>query len=221
MEKETNIDKKNSSKKEISKIEKCLKAISRVVVSNCIRLYCKIVYKYEVIGKENIPKEGAFIFCGNHRSYLDPPLIVVTCPRKMRFMAKEELKSNGLFGFLCYAYNAIYVKRDSKDIGPLKEAMKELKNGGCIGIFPEGTRNGMEKNDGKLKNGASYMSLKTGAKLVPIGIKGEAKPWHKVTITYGKPLDFSELLKEKSAKDLEDYVSEKLKEEILKLSKEN
>ncbi|MCI8310183.1 MAG: 1-acyl-sn-glycerol-3-phosphate acyltransferase [Clostridia bacterium] len=207
--------------KKKSKIQEIFKAISRVVVSNCIRFYCKIVYKYEILGRENIPKEGALIFCGNHRSYLDPPLIVVTCPRKMRFMAKEELRKNGLFGFLCYIYNSIFVKRDSKDIGPLKEAMKELKNGECIGIFPEGTRNGMDKNDGKLKNGASYMSLKTGAKLVPIGIKGEAKPWHKVTLTYGKPLDFSDMLKDKSAKELEDYVSERLKEEIIKLSSEN
>jgi 1-acyl-sn-glycerol-3-phosphate acyltransferase len=200
-------------------LQNVLKAISRFIVTWSIRIYCKIVYRYEVIGKENVPKEGAFIFCGNHRSYLDPPIMVITCPRKMRFMAKEELRKNGLFGFLCYAYNAIYVKRDSKDIGPLKEALKELKNGGCIGIFPEGTRNGMEKNEGKVKNGASYMSLKTGAKLVPVGIKGGEKPWQKLTIEYGKPLDFSEMLKDKSAKDLEDYVSEKLMEEIIKLSK--
>jgi 1-acyl-sn-glycerol-3-phosphate acyltransferase len=202
-------------------LQDALKTISRVIVTNSIRLYCKIVYRYEVKGKENIPKEGALIFCGNHRSYLDPPLMVVTCPRKMRFMAKEELSKNGLFGFLCYAYNAIYVKRDSKDIGPLKEALKELKNGGCIGIFPEGTRNGIEKNEGKVKNGAAYMSLKTGAKLVPVGISGEEKPWHKITINYGKPLDYSELLKEKSAKELEDFVSEELMKKIIELSKEN
>jgi 1-acyl-sn-glycerol-3-phosphate acyltransferase len=202
-------------------LQDALKTISRVIVTNSIRLYCKIVYRYEVKGKENIPKEGALIFCGNHRSYLDPPLMVVTCPRKMRFMAKEELRKNGLFGFLCYAYNAIYVKRDSKDIGPLKEALKELKNGGCIGIFPEGTRNGIEKNEGKVKNGAAYMSLKTGAKLVPVGISGEEKPWHKITINYGKPLDYSELLKEKSAKELEDFVSEELMKKIIELTKEN
>jgi 1-acyl-sn-glycerol-3-phosphate acyltransferase len=199
-------------------LKKGLKGIIRVIVTNAILLYCKIVFKLKVIGKENVPKEGALIFCGNHRSYLDPPLIVVTSPRQMRFMAKEELRK-GPFGILCYAYNAIFVKRDAKDIGPLKEAMKELKNGGCIGIFPEGTRNGMEKNDGKIKNGAAYMSLKTGAKLVPIGIKGDQKPFHQMTITFGKPLDFSEELKEKSAKELEDYVSEKLMEEIIKLTK--
>ena len=195
------------------------KACSRVIVTNVIRLYCKIVYRYQVIGKENVPKEGSLLFCGNHMSYLDAPLMIVTSPRKMRFMAKQELKKNLLFGYLCFAYDAIYVKRDAKDIGPLKEAIKELKNGGCIGIFPEGTRNGMEKNEGKMKNGASYMSLKTGSKIVPIGIKGEVKPFHKVTITYGKPLDFSKLLEEKTAKELEETVTEKLKDEIIKLSK--
>lgn len=205
-------------KKFLGVLEEIFKAISRVVVKIAIYVYCKIVYRAKIIGRNNIPKTGAVILCGNHRTYLDPPLIEVTSTRKVRFIAKEELKSNKLFSFLCYIYDGIYVKRDSKDIGPMKVALKALKDGECIGIFPEGTRNGMEKNDGKLKNGAAYMSLKTGAKLVPIGIKGEVKPFHRVTLTYGKPLDFSELLKEKTAKELEDYVSEELKKEILKLT---
>ena len=76
------------------------KAISRFVVTNVIRLYCKIVYKYEVIGKENIPKEGALLFCGNHTSYLDGPLIIITSPRTMRFMAKQDLMDGrGKSGF--------------------------------------------------------------------------------------------------------------------------
>ena len=202
-----------------NKAKLVFKYINRFIVTNSIRLYCKIVYRYKIIGKENIPKEGSLLFCGNHRSNLDPPMIVITCPRKMRFIAKEELKKNFLFRYLCYVYEAIYVKRDSKDIGPLKEAMKELKSGGCIGIFPEGTRNGMEKNNGEMKNGATYMSLKTGAKIIPIGLKGEPKPFHKITISFGKPLDFSEMLKEKEIKQVEEIATKKLKEEIIKLSK--
>ena len=199
--------------------KEAFKAVCRAIVTTTIYIYCKIVYRAKIIGKENIPKEGALVFCGNHRTYLDPPLIVVTASRKMSFIAKEELRKNLLFRFLVFAYDGIYVKRDSKDIGPMKEALKILKNGGCIGIFPEGTRNGMEKNEGgKLKNGAAYLSLKTNAKIIPIGIKGEPKPFHRVTITYGKPMDFSELLKDKKAKELEDYVSEQLKDEIIRLS---
>ena len=199
------------------KLSEIWKAISRAVVTNVIRAYSKIVYRYKVYGKENIPKDGALLFCGNHTTYFDGPLIIISSPRKMRFMAKQELSKNLLFKYLCYAYNAIYVKRDSRDIGPLKEALKELKNGGCIGIFPEGTRNGMDKNDGKMRNGAAYMSLQTGAKIIPIGINGEAKPFHKVTITYGKPIDFSKLLEGKNVKDVEEEATEMLKNEIVKL----
>ena len=129
-----------------------LKKIGRVIISFLIRTYCRIVYRVKIIGKENIPQEGNLLFCGNHRTYLDPPLIIVTAGRHMRFMAKEELKKNPLFAFLGVVYDGIYVKRDEKDIGPLKTALKTLKDGKCVGLFPEGTRNGLEKNDGKVKN---------------------------------------------------------------------
>ena len=136
----------------------------------------------------------------------------------MRFMAKEELKKNPLFALLGVLFEGIYVKRDSKDISSLKTALKTLKNGGCIGLFPEGTRNGFEKNEGAIKNGASYMALKTGAQIVPIGIVGNAKPFTKNAIIYGKPLDLSEFANKKVEKEDDDKVSNLLKEQILLLS---
>ncbi len=199
-------------------MKKILRKILRVIVAFSIFWYCKFVYRIKIVGKENVPKEGALLFCGNHRTYLDPPLITVTAGRKMSFMAKEELKNNPFIRFLCFTFDGIWVKRDNKDIGSLKSAMKILKNGGCVGIFPEGTRNGMEKNEGKLKNGASYMALKTGAKIVPIGIQGPAKPFTKNTIIYGEPLDFSEYTSGKIDKGIEDKVSEELKEKIIALT---
>lgn len=195
-----------------------LKKIARGFVSGVIYSYCKIVYRMKIIGKENIPQEGALLFCGNHKTYLDPPLIVVTAGRKMSFMAKEELSKNPLMRFLCLIYDGIWVKRDSKDIVSLKTALKVLKSGGCIGIFPEGTRNGMEKNDGKMKNGAAYMALKTGAQIVPIGIQGTAKPFSKNAIIYGKPIDCRKYIDEKVDKDAENKVTEDLKEQIIMLT---
>ncbi len=197
-----------------------LKKVLRVIVRSCIFLYCKIIYRIKIIGKENIPKEGALLFCGNHRNYLDPQLIVCTSGRHMSFMAKEELKKNPFFAFLGYVFDVIYVKRDEKDISALKEALKTLKSGNCIGIFPEGTRNGFEKNEGEIKNGTAYMALKTGAKIIPIGIVGTAKPFSKNAIIYGKPLDFSELTNgsKKVDKEIEDKASEIIKNEILKLA---
>ena len=201
-------------------MKKFFRELGKAFIRFCILVYCKIVYRVKIIGKENVPKEGALMFCGNHRTYLDPPLIVVTAGRDMRFMAKEELRKNPLFAFLGFLFEGIYVKRDEKDISALKTALKTLKDGKCIGLFPEGTRNGLEKNDGKVKNGAAYMALKTGAKVVPIGIVGPAKPFTKNAIIYGVPLDFSEYRGDKKAeKEAEDKVSEIIMNEIIKLSK--
>ena len=195
------------------------KKIGRVIVSFLILTYCRIVYRVKIIGKENIPQEGTLLFCGNHRTYLDPPLIIVTAGRYMRFLAKEELRKNPFFAFLGVVFDGIYVKRDSKDVSALKTTLKALKDGESIALFPEGTRNGLEKNDGKIKNGAAYMALKTNAKVIPIGIVGPAKPFTKNAIIYGKPLDFSEYAaRMKEDKGVEDQVSEIIKEEIVKLA---
>lgn len=205
------------SKNEKAKKKNIFREIAKSISKGVVFAYCKIVYKVKIIGKENIPKEGALIFCGNHRTYLDPPLIIVTAGRDMRFIAKEELKSNPIIRIMLTLFDGIYVKRDAKDIASVKESLKTLKSGECIGIFPEGGRNSLEENsEGKLKNGAVYMALKTGAKVIPVGIVGESKPFTKNAIIYGKPIDFSEY--KALDKSAEDKASEVLKEEILKLS---
>ena len=168
------------------------KRFGRSFVKLVMFSYCKILYRLKIIGKENIPQDGAVIFCGNHRNYLDPQIIVSTAGRDMRFLAKEELAKNPFFKMLGILFDAILVKRDEKDLTAVKESLKTLKSGGCIGLFPKGTRNGLEKNDGQLKNGATDLAIKTGAKIVPIGISGKAKLFSKNIVIYGKPLDFTE-----------------------------
>lgn len=194
-----------------------LKAICRGIVKGAIYAYCKIVYRMKIVGKENIPKEGQVIICGNHRSFLDPPLIEVTCGRYARFLAKEELTKNKFLAFLGYVFDAILVKRDSKEVKALKESLQTLKNGDCLALFPEGTRNGIAKGE-KVKDGAAFFALRSGAPVVPCGIKGGKKGDWKVTITYGKPLDFSEY---KGSKDKEvlDKVTEEIMNNVLELAK--
>lgn len=198
---------------------KIFKKITRGIVIVVLNLTFRTVYRMKVIGKENIPKDGALIFCGNHKSYFDPPAITVTNGRKMRFIAKEELKKNPLFAVIGWAFESIWVKRDSKDISPIKTSLKTLKSGECIGIFPEGTRNGMEKNNGELKNGAAYLALKTGAKIIPVGIRGNGKLFEKNEVVYGEPIDLTKYKEEKVDKELEKKVNEELKEKIFELIK--
>ncbi len=198
-------------------MKETIKAIIKWIVRGAMYLWCKIYYKAEIIGLENIPKEGAVIFCGNHRSYLDPPLIVCTAKRDMRFLAKEELAKNPFLNFLGWAFDAIHVKRDEKDVKAIKESLKTLKNQQCIGLFPEGTRNGLEKGE-KVKDGVAFFAVRSGAKVVPCGIKGGTKENRKVTITYGKPLDFSQYKGNKD-KEVLDKVTDEIMKNIIELTK--
>ena len=198
-------------------MKEVIRAMSRGIVKGAIWIYCKIVYRFKVVGKENIPKNGAVIICGNHRTFLDPPLIEVTCGRYTRFLAKEELTKNKFLAFLGWVFESILVKRDSKDVAALKESLKVLKNGDCLALFPEGTRNGIAKGE-KVKDGAAFFAVRSGAPVIPCGIKGGEKGNKKVTITYGKPLDFSEY---KGSKDKEvlDKITDEIMSDILELAK--
>jgi len=192
-----------------------LKQIVRIIVRTAIRLYFVVVYRVKIEGRENLPKDKnePLIFCGNHRTYADPPLIVVTAKRHVRFLAKEELSKNKFLAFLGVVFNAIYVKRDAKDVAALKTTLKALKDGESIALFPEGTRNGMEKGE-KVKDGAAFFAVRTGAKVVPVGISGGEKPFKKMYIKYGEPLDFSN-----RSKDELDQVTDEIMEKIVELSK--
>ena len=194
-----------------------LKTIGRAIVKNVIRIYCKIVYRYEVVGKENIPKNGQVIICANHKSFLDPPLMMITTGRYTRFLAKEELTKNKFLAILGKVFDVILVKKDSKEVIALKESLKTLKNGQCLALFPEGTRNGLAKGE-DVKDGAAFFAVRSGAPVIPCGIKGGKKGNWKVTITYGKPLDFS---KYKGSKDKEtlDKVTEEIMSNIIELAK--
>lgn len=198
-------------------MKKIFKEIIKFIVRGAIYIWCKIYYKAEINGLENIPKEGPIIFCGNHRTYLDPPLMVVTAKRDMRFLAKEELYENKFLAFLGWVFEAIAVKRDEKDVTAIKESLKALKNGQCIALFPEGTRNGIKKGE-KLKDGVAFFATRSGAKVVPCGIKGGNKENRKVTITYGKPLDYSKYKGEKN-KEVLDKITNEIMNNIIELAK--
>lgn len=201
----------------MGKVKKTFKEVIKWIVRGAIYIWIKIYYRTDIIGLENIPKSGAVIFCGNHRSYLDPPLIVVTAKRDMKFLAKEELYKNKFLAFLGWVFEAIPVKRDEKDVSAIKNSLIVLKNEQCIALFPEGTRNGLEKGE-KPKDGVAFFAIRSGAKVVPCGIKGGTKGNKKVTITYGKPLDYSQYKGSKD-KDILDKVTKEIMDNIIELSK--
>ena len=137
--------------------------------------------------------------------------------RKIYFMAKHELMRNPFIKFLAYAFEVIPVRRGEADVEAFKKSYRVLGNGEILGLFPEGTRKGMAKNE-KLKNGAALMSVRTGAPIIPVGFKGSFVPFTKVTINFGKPMDFSEHKGKKVEKDVLNKITEEVMTEVVKLA---
>jgi len=192
-------------------MKKIFKKVVGKFVEGVLFIYCKIVYRLKIVGTENIPDEPV-IFCGNHRSFIDAPILKVTCKREVTFLAKQSLTKSKFLTFLGWVFEVIYVKRDSKDISALKNTLSALKKGNSIALFPEGTRNGLEKGE-SVKDGAAFFAIKSGVKVIPVGISGVIKPFHKLTVSYGKPLDFSQYKDPKNKEELE-IVTNKIMEEI-------
>lgn len=190
------IDKKLKDKKKEAKIyrirpETPWKKFVRAVVKGILYGFYRIVFRIEKINEENLPLDEPTIVCANHLNIWDAVGLVVSSKRRIIFIAKEDLFNNAFLSWIGHLFDVIPIKRGMRDMEAMKRCIKCLKNGQTIGLFPEGTRRGLEKG-AKVQNGAAYMALKTGVRVVPVGISGSFKPFSKVYLNYGKPLDFSQ-----------------------------
>ena len=170
---------------------------------NLVYVLLKPIYRFEVIGREDFPKEGGVLLCSNHIDNLDPPVVGINAPRDVHFMAKEELFSAPVLGKLLPGLKAFPVKRGMSDREALRKGMKLLKEGKVVGLFPEGTRS----KTGELQEGlagAGFFALRTNAQVVPCAIIGPYKPFKKLKIIYGKPIDFSSYTEEGKKLSAED-----------------
>lgn len=194
--------------------------LSRMILKPICHFIAIVLFRLKKVGEENVPKEGGYILCGNHIHALDGPAVVASMKRKVRFMVKKELfKNKFLKWFMQDVFEAFPVDRGKRDIESIKTSLKIIKDGDILGIFPEGTRNGLKKNTG-IKNGAAYLALRTGAKVIPVGIQGNFKPFTKVTLNFGKPLDFSEYCSKTPEKEDLEKVSEIIMNNIIQLTNE-
>jgi 1-acyl-sn-glycerol-3-phosphate acyltransferase len=131
------------------------------------RALFRIVGRWDVKGQEHVPATGGVILAVNHTSYADPPAAGCAVRRRCWFLAKEELFRNPLFGWLIRALGAFSVKRGSPDIGALRHALRLLKEGKCLIVFPEGTR--MPPGQlGEAEPGVCLIVQKSGAPVVPV-----------------------------------------------------
>ncbi|WP_084245486.1 lysophospholipid acyltransferase family protein [Planomicrobium okeanokoites] len=175
------------------------------------------LYRFEVTGTEKFPDQGGILLCSNHIHALDPPVVGMTSPRTVHFMAKEELFKVPVLGRILPQVNAFPVKRGMSDREALRSALRILKNGDVVGLFPEGTRS----TDGVLKkglSGAGFFALRGDADVMPCAIIGPYKPFRKVKVVYGDPVLMAPYRERKASAE---EVTSVIMESIQKLLDEN
>jgi len=146
-----------------------------------------LVYPRKTIGRENIP-EGAAIVCANHSSAIDPFLMTHSLGRgtHLRFMAKVEIFRVPIIGPLLRAAGIFPVDRKGGGAMAIKGAMKLLKSGEKVAMFPEGTRVSTDE-ESEAKVGAVRLAAKLDVPIVPVYIPREKRLFRRMRIVIGAP----------------------------------
>lgn len=160
--------------------------------------------RFDSAGVENIPREGGAILAMNHIGYLDFALIgtcALPVKRYVRFMAKKELFNNKIAGPLLRGMHHISVDRSSGSAS-FVAALRALKSGEIVGIFPEGTIS-VSFELKEFKSGAVRLAMGAGVPVIPAVVWGSQRIWTKkvkrnlkrnkypISVTFGEPLYFT------------------------------
>ncbi|HOP76126.1 MAG TPA: lysophospholipid acyltransferase family protein [Thermogutta sp.] len=140
-----------------------------------VRLVARVFFRIRYSGVENIPRTGPVLLVSNHQSHLDPPLIGAGVPRTVSYLARKTLFTNKFFSRLITSYGAIPLDLENPLSG-LKEALRRLRCGDAVLIFPEGTRS----PDGEIhpfRKGFRVLAVRSQAIIVPLAIEGAYQSW--------------------------------------------
>ena len=171
--------------KENQKLYKIAKAIYSKLL--------KILYNPTTKETKNIPEKGPIIIVGNHKHAFDPIMVMSNTNRTIHYMAKESL-FKGIHGKILESIGIIKIHRNKSNPIAIKEAEEILKQGGAVGIFPEGTRNRTNQELLKFRHGAVEIAKKTNTPIIPFAIKGDYKLFKKgLSIEFGKPIKISHM----------------------------
>jgi 1-acyl-sn-glycerol-3-phosphate acyltransferase len=181
-------------------------------------LYSRIVHRLRVIGegRDPVPPRGPYILVANHRSGVDPIIVSIVTKRRVRFLMAREYYELPILHSVFRVLDAIPVKRDGTDLGATKAALRRLRDGHVIGIFPQGgIREAGTEIEGKA--GVALLALRTGAPVVPLFIDGSPNT-HSVlrailtpsrtTVRFGAPFAFDRIEDRKPTRlELEEVTS--------------
>ena len=187
-------------------------------ILKAVRLFYKILFKIEIEGLEKIPTDKNFVITPNHLSNFDPPLIAAFMPLDMAYMAKASLFKVPVVAQVIKAFEAFPVKR-GEGMTAIRTAIRILKSGKSLVIFPEGMRVRTPGVLGKGKQGAVMIATNAGVGILPVGIEATYKFRSRVKVTIGDYIDFSDYKGQKlTVEDIQNITNEVLMEKIAVLS---
>ena len=185
-------------------------------------LLARLLFSFEVTGRDRIPNGGGCILAMNHESFLDPPLAGICCRRPIHFLARKTLLDWPILGPIFPKVNVVPVDQERADMSALKTVIKLVKAGECAIVFPEGSRT-LDGNRLPALPGLGLVIAKTLAPVVPMRIFGshEALPRGggglrlcPIRIVVDEPMIFTEADLAGSGRDLYQRLSERVMERI-------
>lgn len=150
----------------------------------------QILFPFKLVEKEKV-KDGACVLVGNHYRIWDIVHMACTTREKVHFITKKELYKNKFLAHLCDIVEAIPVSRDGQDAKAVMTALRYLKNGDKISMFPEGTRNRTDEDLLPLKGGAAMFAIKAKAPVYPVMCPHKTRLFRRTKILVGDPIDLS------------------------------
>ena len=164
----------------------------------------RLARQVSVEGLENVPRQGGAILAGNHISWVDPVLLACwltpTTKRAINWMGKAEALGWPLIGAFLRINGVFGVRRGSADLEAFRLAEGVLRDGGLLGIYPEGTRS----RDGRIRpfrDGVALLAVRSGVPVIPVAVSGTERMWppgalfprrvDSVRLTIGAPLQFA------------------------------
>ncbi len=144
-------------------------------------------------GLENLQLPAPYILMGNHLSFVDPVIMAVAAPEnQIRFIAKKELFTHKLMGPLVRCLNAIPVDRHNTDMEAMRACMRVTREGGVLGIFPEGTRHHKGLME-EVESGVALIALRSKVPLIPVYLTGKLGIFRRLDVYVGEPIEMEDL----------------------------
>jgi 1-acyl-sn-glycerol-3-phosphate acyltransferase len=139
-----------------------------------VSLLVRILYRYRVYGRENLPKTGSAMLVVNHLHLLDPVVVAAGVGRQVVTLVAEKWRENKFVSLFFQGAGVIFVNRGEVDRRALRACQQVLEAGGMLAVAPEGTRSrqGMLQ---RAKPGVAYLATRTNALIVPVAFWGVEK----------------------------------------------